>query len=280
VKIKLLAVTLGLLPLVAMVQTPTGAASASPVQAAAVTPPSLDGEVFQSTAFSVNQGTGCGLQQLGSPRFTASGTASGPLPGTFTESGGWDFDLMQIQTIDTQFTIHSGGKTYTGVVLYDVTSTGADGKSIIQNLAGCAWADGGGAYSICQSQSLGGACGGQSVFTADATSAAGFSQRFYHLVGPYHLAVVSGDGQSAQANGFALAPLTVQVLDANNQPAWGRAVVFHGNGKFVSILFPTSYSGADGTAAVNATTSYTVGSYQVKATISGSSAVFHLTNTP
>lgn len=252
---------------------------------AATTSPTLDGEVFQASSLTITPSPSCGFNGAGSPHFTVSGTATGPLPGTFTETGQWDFDLLLIQTVDTTFTIHSGGKTYSGVMLYDNTSTGPDGKSIVNNLGTCFGAAMGGAYSTCASQALSGACAGQSVIYlgTDAQPSGGFSQRFYHLTPPYHLVVTGGDNQSAPAGGVSLpAPLQVQVLDANNAPAWGRPVTFRGRpAKYTYILFSSVYSDMDGLASVTDQTTAAVGSYTVVATgPGGATATFSLTTTP
>ncbi len=85
--------------------------------AAAVAPASkavnLDGERFSAASavlHAVPTGENepyCGAQQQGSVQFSAEGTATGPYPGTFTENGQWDFDLITEQTFHSQFSIKS-----------------------------------------------------------------------------------------------------------------------------------------------------------------------------
>src|SRR5450631_1755007 len=92
--------------------------------AAAVAPASkavnIDGERFSAASAVLHASpTGenepyCGAQQQGSVQFSAEGTATGPYPGTFTETGQWDFDLTNEQTFHSQFTIKSGSRTITG----------------------------------------------------------------------------------------------------------------------------------------------------------------------
>jgi hypothetical protein len=50
----------------------------------------------------------------GSLPFSASGAASGPYPGTFTETGYWELDLEVLSAFHSSFTITSGLTTITG----------------------------------------------------------------------------------------------------------------------------------------------------------------------
>lgn len=243
----------------------------------------LDGEVFTAPATTINPGTGCGLQQAGTPTFSVSGTATGPYPGTFTETGSWSFDLITEQTFETTFTIHSGTKVLNGILLYDNTSTGPDGKSLVQNLGGCGYSNAGGAYSTCSQQQLTGACAGQSVAFIYPTS---FSQTFSKPSGAYTMSITGGNNQSAGLSSSLFlcefpAPIAVRVTDANGAGVPGVIVTWRTSASPAAGAPQGPWTGTDwnGYASVNVFCGYAPGTYTITAKGSkGTRAVFTLTN--
>jgi hypothetical protein len=117
----------------------------------------------------------CGATQQGSVDYSVSGSASGPYPGTFSETGQWDFDLITEQTFHAQFTIVSGASTIRGHIAYDQTATGPEGRTLIANYGSCTGSQSGGAYSVCANEAFAGSCAGQSIAQIDSE---GFSQVF------------------------------------------------------------------------------------------------------
>ncbi len=117
----------------------------------------------------------CGATQQGSVDYSVSGSASGPYPGTFSETGQWDFDLITEQTFNARFTIVSGGSTIRGYIAYDQTATGPEGRTLIANYGSCTASQSGGAYSVCANEAFAGSCAGQSIAQIGAE---GFSQVF------------------------------------------------------------------------------------------------------
>lgn len=153
-------------PLAAMVAILALAAALPVLPAAAAT--NLGGEeLTASSAQLTPEATGgdpyCGATQQGSVTYSTSGTAAGPFPGTFTETGQWSFDLINEQTYHAKFKITSGGRTLSGVVLWDVSAVGAEGTSLIANYGSCSSSRSGGAYSLCENEALTSACGDQSI---------------------------------------------------------------------------------------------------------------------
>lgn len=93
---------------------------------------------------------------------------------------------------------------------------------------------------------------------------------------------VSGDGQSAAFNTAFADPLVVRVTDQNAQPLAGATVNFSTTGD-LRLSSATATTDSQGLARITATAGPTAGSYQVSATISGSTlspAVFSLTVRP
>ena len=265
------------------VTVPPGTAAAAGVTRSAAAKATLDGEQFTASGATIDEGTGCGLQQAGSPSFSVSGTATGPYPGTFTETGQWSFDLITEQTFETQFTITSGTKVLSGILLYDVSSTGPDGKSLVQNLGGCTWSDAGGAYSTCSQQQLTGACAGNSVAFIYQDS---FLQVFSKPKGAYTMTVTGGDGQSAGLStaGFLCQfpqSLSVRVTDANGAGVPGVIVTWKTSGGTAAGMPAAPWTGTDwnGDTQVSMDCGYTAGTYTVTAKgAKGTRAVFTLTN--
>jgi hypothetical protein len=245
----------------------------------------VDGERFSSSSATlVAMPTGgepyCGATQQGSVTFSTSGTASGPYPGTFTETGQWDFDLITEQTFHAQFTIASGGKTIKGVILYDNTATGAEGRSLIANYGSCTGSQSGGAYSTCESEALTGACGGQAVAFIGAE---GISQTFQHPTGSFHMAITEGNEQSAGINGEFAAPLGVRVTDSLGAAVGGVTVTYTPakRNPSGSPQGPWTTTWWDGTASMPFFAGPTPGTYTVTAKGSkGAKAVFTETNLP
>ena len=66
----------------------------------------------------------------GSPTFAAKGTASGPYPGTFSETGYWELDLEVLSVFHANFKIVSGSRTITGSATFTTGSAFAacDGR--------------------------------------------------------------------------------------------------------------------------------------------------------
>ena len=262
---------------------PSGATPPSPAASPRARAATLDGEVLSAASTAISTGTGCGQQQAGSPTFSVSGTATGPYPGTFTEIGSWSFDLLTEQTFETSFTITSGAKVLNGILLYDVTSTGPDGKSLVQNLGNCSYSDAGGAYSTCSQQQLTGACAGQAVAFIAAD---GFYQAFSKPSGAYTMTVTGGNDQSAGLSTSSYScefpqPIAVQVTDANGAPVPGVIVKWLASRSVASGSPAGPWTGTDwhGDASVNVFCGYAAGTYSITAKGSkGTHAVFTLTN--
>lgn len=92
-------------------------AIALPVTVAAAPPasastPSLAGESLAGT--DVLTGACPPPGDAGNVPYTATGAATGPYPGTFTESGYWELDLLVLSIYHSTFTITSGSTTITG----------------------------------------------------------------------------------------------------------------------------------------------------------------------
>ena len=261
----------------------TGAGAATPGAASPAKVKTLDGEQFTAAATTITPGAGCGLQQAGSPTFSVSGTASGPYPGTFTETGSWSFDLISEQTFETTYTITSGSKVIQGILLYDVSSSGPDGTSLVQNLGGCSWSNAGGAYSTCSQQQLTGACAGKSVAFIYADS---FLQTFSKPSGSYTMSIVAGNNQSAGLSSSLFlcefpVQLAVQVTDANGAPVPGVIVQWRTSASPAAGSPAGPWTGTDwnGDAMVSVYCGYSAGTYTVTAKGSKhTSAVFTLTN--
>lgn len=98
-------------------------------QSASAASPSLAGESFAGTDIVTSSCPPPG--DAGSLPFTASGTASGPYPGTFTETGYWELDLEVLSAFHSTFTITSGATTVTGTTDFTVGSPFAacDGRA-------------------------------------------------------------------------------------------------------------------------------------------------------
>ena len=109
------------------VATPIAFVVASPPASAATA--SLAGESFAGTDVLTGQCPPPG--DAGSLPFTANGTASGPYPGTFTETGYWELDLEVLSAFHSSFTITSGATTVTGTTDFTVGSAFAacDGRA-------------------------------------------------------------------------------------------------------------------------------------------------------
>lgn len=156
---------------------------------------SLGGEELRSPSATLHaEPTGgdpyCGATQQGQVSYSTSGTAYGPYPGTFTETGHWSFDLINEQTYQAKFTITSPFGVFKGVVLYDASAIGLpEGSSLIANYGSCFGSQSGGPYSICESEALTAACGGPSIAYIGAE---GFTQTFVSRPSIRGLAPTSG----------------------------------------------------------------------------------------
>jgi hypothetical protein len=245
----------------------------------------LDGETFSSSSAAlVAKATGgdpyCGATQQGAVSFSTSGTASGPYPGTFTETGHWDFDLIIEQTFDASFTIKSGPSTIKGFIAYDQTATGPEGGSLIANYGSCSGSQSGGPYTVCASEALKGGCAGNGVaFIGEE----GISQVFEHPTGKYHMTITGGNEQSAMVSSEFAEPLGVQVTDSLGAPVGGVIVRYLPAKKNPTATpqGPWTATDWDGTAAMNMFASPVSGTYNVTAKgAKGANALFTLTNTP
>ena len=87
----------------------------------------LAGEVFKATNVVIHHSGGC-PDPLGgiSVRFTATGTAAGPYPGTFSIHGSWSYESVVLQhwSFDEKATIKSHGNT----IGAEVTGVGSRGE--------------------------------------------------------------------------------------------------------------------------------------------------------
>jgi len=86
--------------------------------AAAATVPSLTGETLTGASAQGNE------HACLTPTFSVSGTAAGPYPGTFTESGTW---APLASSFSTTFTVTSGTTTITGSKTFSRTTPGLSG---------------------------------------------------------------------------------------------------------------------------------------------------------
>ena len=260
---------------------PTGAFAATGIRSLKAL--TLDGETLTATTTVLTPSAGCGLQQAGSVNFSASGTATGPYPGTFTETGNWSFDLITEQTFETSFTITSGTRVLSGILLYDQTSTGPDGRSLVQNLGGCGYSNAGGAYSTCSQQQLTGACAGQSVAFIYPDS---FFQTFSKPSGGSTMVITGGNQQTAGVSTANFTsefpqPLSVRVTDANGAGVPGVVVTWLAAARNPTGSPAGPWTGTDwnGDASVNVFAGVTAGTYSVTAKGSKRTrAVFTLTN--
>jgi hypothetical protein len=85
------------------------------VEAHAATPSSLAGETFTSRAVTGSTLTGACTGNEGSFHFSVSGTAAGPFPGTFTESGSYNSNPDGLLSdFSSTFTITSAAGAVTG----------------------------------------------------------------------------------------------------------------------------------------------------------------------
>jgi hypothetical protein len=104
----------------------TAMAVAVPSGVASAAAPSLSGEVLTGTDIA---GTCPPPGDAGSVPYTASGTATGPYPGTFTETGYWELDLEVLSAFHASYTITSGSTTISGTADYATTTFAAcDGR--------------------------------------------------------------------------------------------------------------------------------------------------------
>jgi hypothetical protein len=83
-----------------------------PPSPASASTPSLSGEVLTGT--DVITGVCPPPGDAGNMPFTATGHASGPYPGTFTETGYWELDLLVLSAFKSSYVIVSGATTITG----------------------------------------------------------------------------------------------------------------------------------------------------------------------
>ena len=87
----------------------------------------LDGEVLHATNTQVTRVRPCRAPDPVNAKFTASGTAMGPYPGTFVVSGSWSavIDDLFIWDIYETFTITSGGHKISGTATVQGSSNQA-----------------------------------------------------------------------------------------------------------------------------------------------------------
>ena len=90
----------------------------------------------------------------------------------------------------------------------------------------------------------------------------------------------SGDGQTAFINAAFGQPLTVQVIDANNQPVKGAPVQFAVTSGSATLSQNSVNTGSDGRASVNVTAGPTAGPVSITASTGGFSTTFSLTVNP
>jgi hypothetical protein len=88
--------------------------------ARAATPSSLAGETFSSSVFSGTSISGFCNGGNGSLTFSFSGTATGPYPGTYTESGSLTITGGTVTAFSATFTITSSAGSVTGSKILDV----------------------------------------------------------------------------------------------------------------------------------------------------------------
>lgn len=79
----------------------------APAHAGAQTEPTLDGEMLSSTAAQVVE-IDCDAAGTSTAGYTMTGTAIGPFPGTFTETGTYSVEGGQVTSFEAAFTIESG----------------------------------------------------------------------------------------------------------------------------------------------------------------------------
>ena len=100
---------------------------------AASVPGPLNGETFTGTV-TVQRGPSCHYEANADAFFTASGTATGPYPGTFTASGHWwsvnDSGSFFIWAFEESFTIASLGGSIGGFVNVGAQYSGGPGPRI------------------------------------------------------------------------------------------------------------------------------------------------------
>jgi hypothetical protein len=98
-----------------------------PASTASAAAPSLGGELLKGA--DVVTGVCPPPGDAGSLPYSASGTASGPYPGTFTETGYWELDLEVLSAFHARYTITSGSTTITGTADYAASAFAAcDGR--------------------------------------------------------------------------------------------------------------------------------------------------------
>ena len=99
----------------------------SSLQSGAMTAGPLKGEVFSATDVQLTRHRRCRAPIPTNVTFTASGSATGPYPGTFTMMGQWyslvDDDFLLFGLSET-FTITAGRQTVNGTVAYEGQGSG------------------------------------------------------------------------------------------------------------------------------------------------------------
>jgi uncharacterized protein (TIGR03437 family) len=94
------------------------------------------------------------------------------------------------------------------------------------------------------------------------------------------MTILNGNNQSATVNGAFPQALTVQIKDANNNPATGVTVNFAVTGGNASINPTSAVTDSQGRASTNATAGPNPGSIQVVASFASVNATFSLTAVP
>jgi hypothetical protein len=110
----------GSLVVVVALVVPGMVVSAASSASATTTLAPLSGELLTGTDVA---GTCPPPGDAGTVAFTATGTATGPYPGTFTETGYWELDLEILSAFHASFTIVSGSTTVTGTADYTTTAS-------------------------------------------------------------------------------------------------------------------------------------------------------------